>query len=78
MREKICLNIQSREAETDYFLTVFKRRPLGNEKVYEKRLNFNGKYIEVNRLEFNEDGSFIYFSFYTIRSFEKLNEAYNK
>jgi hypothetical protein len=52
IRDKLCLKIQFREAHTDYFLTVFRRRQFGNEKVYEKRINTNGRFITIDRMEF--------------------------
>ena len=51
-REKLCMKVMTRERETDYFLTVYKRKELGNEKIYEKRLNLRNKDILIKKLQF--------------------------
>lgn len=63
-REKLCMKVMTRERETDYFLTVYQRKELGNEKIYEKRLNLGGKEIQVKKLQFQPSkGQFILLSF---------------
>jgi hypothetical protein len=63
-REKLCLKIITRERETDYFLTVYKRKELGNEKIYEKRLNLRNTNITIKKLQFQPSkGQFILLSF---------------
>jgi hypothetical protein len=47
MREKLCLKIMQREKDTEYFLTVFEKKPLGNEKIYEKRINVREKSLST-------------------------------
>ena len=63
VRDKLCLKIQAREAETDYFLTVFERKSFGNEKVYEKRLNLKRRQMKDAKLEFHPKGTFLLVTF---------------
>ena len=63
IREKFCLRVQSLEAETEYFLTVYHKKSFGSEKIYEKRLNMDGNNVEVEKMEFNAKATFIYVSF---------------
>lgn len=66
LRQKFCLKILRREQDTEYFLSVFKKRNFGNEKIYEKRLNLNGRLMFIRRFEFQQTpGNFLYLSFIT-------------
>lgn len=61
LREKLCLKIRRREADTDYILTVFERKSFGNEKIFEKRMNLrNIQNISVNRFELDPSDVYIY------------------
>lgn len=64
-RQKLCMKVMTRERDTDYFLTVYKKKELGNEKIYEKRINMGGKEIQnINKLEFQPGkGQYILLSF---------------
>jgi hypothetical protein len=53
VREKLCLKIMTRERDTNFFLTVFEKKPLGNEKIYEKRINVRGKYLNTQEVVFH-------------------------
>lgn len=62
-REKLCMKVMTRERETDYFLTVYKKKELGSEKIYEKRLNLGNKDITIRKLQFQPSkGQFILLS----------------
>lgn len=50
VREKLCRRVKKREMDTDYFLTVFEKKPFGTEKIYEKRLNFRKRDLSINDL----------------------------
>jgi hypothetical protein len=75
LRQKFCLKILRREQDTEYFLTVFKKRNFGNEKVYEKRLNLNDRIMFVRRFEFQQSpGNFLFLSFITKEKPRKKEE----
>lgn len=56
IREKLCRRIQLREQHTNFFLTVFKRKQFGNEKIYEKRINIRNQTLNCDQLEFSQNG----------------------
>lgn len=69
LREKFCLKISRKERETEKILTVFERKALGNEKIYEKRLNFTGGSKEwysfaLKSMEFHPNGDYLYLKFW--------------
>lgn len=63
MREKLCTRINARENATEYFLTVFEKKNFGNEKIYEKRLNFRKKALSEYELQMHPTGGYVYFKF---------------
>jgi hypothetical protein len=54
-------------------LTVFRRLPFGNEKLYEKRINVHGKAIEILNMELHPKGTFVRLSF-NIKENDDANE----
>jgi hypothetical protein len=54
-------------------LTVFRRLPFGNEKLYEKRINVQGKAIEILNMELHPKGTFLRLSF-NINEDDDVNE----
>lgn len=63
LRTKLCTRINARENATDYILTVFEKKNFGNEKLYEKRLNFRKKRLNDYELVMHPNGGYIYFKF---------------
>lgn len=51
------------EKETNYFLTVFERKPFGNEKIYEKRINSRGHTLNIEKMEIHPKGGFLFLGF---------------
>jgi hypothetical protein len=64
IREKLCLKVQKREADTHYFLTVFEKKAFGNEKLYRKRINVRhrGAITAVSDFQFHPSGEYLHIS----------------
>lgn len=44
-------------------ITVFERKPFGNEKIYEKRINIQNISLDEAKLQFNKNGQHLMLTF---------------